>query len=71
MTCSESPRGSVDDVCEFCGRSVVGRFSEDDFSYQCDACSDDFRLLNRADKLVMNGWALDVVPTRYNAERDS
>lgn len=60
----------VDDACEFCGRSVIGRFSEDDWSVECDSCADEFKLLNRADKLRLNGWTLDVVPTSYTHEVD-
>jgi ribosomal protein L37AE/L43A len=41
-----------DDECEFCGRSMVARFGGIP-PYECDSCSDEFKLLNRAGKLEL------------------
>lgn len=38
------------DECEFCGRSIISRFGGV-MSNECDACADEFDLLNRAGKL--------------------
>lgn len=36
--------------CEFCGRSIIGRFGGS-VGMECDSCNDEFSLLNRAGKL--------------------
>lgn len=50
-----------DPGCEECGRSIVTRMGEEITPHVCDSCEDEYKLLQRAGKLVLDGWSIQVV----------
>lgn len=50
-----------DPRCEECDRSIVTVDGEAVAPQLCDSCESDFALLQRAGKLQLNGWSLEVV----------
>lgn len=56
------PDYQSDPHCDDCGRSIA--MVDGDAAYppiRCDSCESDWRLLQRAGKLRMDGWSLVVV----------